>query len=232
MATKQRIAVLGYIRVSVEKQADEGVSLEAQRAKLRAYAELYDVDLVEIVEDAGKSASSLDRPGIQSVLARLRSGEVKGILVAKLDRLTRSIRDLGELLERAKKERWRLMSVGEQFDTSSAAGRLLVNLLGVISQWEREAIGERTSAAMQWKKQAGEFTGGKPPYGYRISADGVRVEPEPAEQEVIATVRSLRNSGLGATRICRELTRRQLLSRNGRPFIETQVVRILATAEA
>ena len=80
--------VLGYIRVSTERQADAGVSLDAQRAKLTAYAALYDLALVGIIEDAGASAKTLRRPGLQQALGMLKAGEADALLVAKLDRLT------------------------------------------------------------------------------------------------------------------------------------------------
>jgi DNA invertase Pin-like site-specific DNA recombinase len=86
---------IAYLRVSTDKQADRGVSLDAQRAKLRAYAELYEPELVDVIVDAGYSAKSLDRPGLQRALAMLKVGDVEGLLVVKLDRLTRSVVDLG-----------------------------------------------------------------------------------------------------------------------------------------
>ena len=91
--------VVGYTRVSTKEQADSGVSLTAQRAKIKAYATLHDLELVEVIEDAGQSGKSLDRPGMARLLKSVRSRKVKGIIVAKLDRLTRSVRDLGELVE-------------------------------------------------------------------------------------------------------------------------------------
>src|SRR5690349_820588 len=97
-ATESTKAV-GYIRVSTDKQAEHGVSLEAQQAKLTAYAQLYDVELVEVIVDAGVSAKTLDRPGLQRALGMLRKGQANALLVAKLDRLTRSVKDLGALVE-------------------------------------------------------------------------------------------------------------------------------------
>ena len=90
---------VAYIRVSTDKQAEHGVSLEAQRAKVEAYAQLYDLDLIAVIEDAGQSAKSLDRPGLDHALTLLREGQADALLVVKLDRLTRSVRDLGDLLE-------------------------------------------------------------------------------------------------------------------------------------
>ncbi len=157
--------VVGYVRVSTQEQATEGVSLAAQEAKLRAYADLYDVDLVAVIVDAGQSAKTLNRPGLTAALAALASGEAQGILIAKLDRLTRSVRDLGQLLEAYFESRFALLSVADQIDTRSAGGRLVLNILASVSQWEREAIGERTRTALQHKKACGVQLGQKPLQG-------------------------------------------------------------------
>jgi DNA invertase Pin-like site-specific DNA recombinase len=163
--------------VSTDKQADRGVSLDAQRAKVKAYAELYDLDSADVIVDAGESAKSLDRPGLQRALAMLKAGEADALLVVKLDRLTRSVVDLGSLVERYfAPGKAALLSVGEQIDTRSAAGRLVLNVLASVSQWEREAIGERTATAMQHKARQGEYTGGQAPYGRRIGPDGAQLE--------------------------------------------------------
>ena len=154
--------VIGYIRVSTDKQAEHGFSLEAQAEKLKAYAMLYDIELVDLVVEQG-SAKSVDREGLQSVLDRLGK-DADGLLVVKLDRLTRSVADLGRLVETYFQD-YALLSVGEQIDTRSAAGRLVLNVLASVSQWEREVIGERTSAAMQHMKSLNKYTGGKTPYG-------------------------------------------------------------------
>src|SRR5258707_13896148 len=188
---------VAYLRVSTEKQADKGVSLDAQRAKVKAYAQLYDLELVEVVIDAGASAKTLDRPGLQRALNLLRADRAEALLVAKLDRLTRSVPDLGRLVEEYfAKNKWALLSVGEQIDTRSAAGRLVLNVLGSVSQWEREAIAERTSAALQHKAAQGEYIGGSVPFGYRLAAEGEQIEPNPAEQAVLTEARALKAAGL------------------------------------
>ena len=108
--------VVGYLRVSTGEQAESGLGLEAQRARIEAYAALYEHAVVRWCVDAGASAKTLDRAGLRDALSSLSSGEADGVCVAKLDRLTRSVRDLGELLDgpfRASA----LVSVGEQIDT-------------------------------------------------------------------------------------------------------------------
>jgi DNA invertase Pin-like site-specific DNA recombinase len=222
---------VAYIRVSTDKQADHGVSLEAQQAKVRAYAELYDLELVAVEVDAGVSAKTLDRPALQRALGLLKSGKADALLVVKLDRLTRSVRDLGALVEQYfASGRWSLLSVGEQIDTRCAAGRLVLNVLASVAQWEREATGERTSAAMRHKASRLEYTGGYVRYGYRVAQDGATLEPIPEEQEVIAAACELRTDGLTLRAVADELTRRGYLSRAGRPFAPKQV-RAMVQAE-
>lgn len=216
---------IGYIRVSTEKQADHGVSLEAQKKKIEAYASLYDLELVDLVIEQA-SAKSLDRSGLSSVLDRLQAGEASAVIVTKLDRLTRSVADLGRLVTRYFKGDKALLSVSEQIDTRSAAGRLVLNVLGSVSQWEREAIGERTSAAMQHMKAEGRFTGNAP-YGWEVGADGQLVESE-AEQRVLRLVSQYRAQGLSVRKIATTLAELGFRSRAGKPLHFQAVARMAA----
>src|SRR5437660_12852002 len=104
---------------------------------------------------------------------------------------TRSVKDLAELLERFQKRGVSLVSVAESLDTGSAAGRLVINIMTAVSQWQREAIGERTRDAMRHKKSNGERAGNIA-YGFRLGANGRQLEPDPQEQAVLSTIRDLR----------------------------------------
>lgn len=147
---------IGYVRVSTDKQADHGVSLEAQEAKVRAMAVVQGAEIVELIVDGGESAKNLNRPGMERLLALVDERTVDTIIIAKLDRLTRSVKDLAELLERFQRRGVSLVSVAESLDTGSAAGRLVINIMTAVSQWELEAIGERTRDAMQHKRAKGQ----------------------------------------------------------------------------
>src|SRR4029453_7036373 len=105
-------------------------------------------DLAEVIIDAGESAKSLNRPGMERLLSLVDAGAVNTVIIAKLDRLTRSVKDLAELLERFTRRGVSLGSLAESLDTGTAAGRLVLNIMTAVSQWEREAIGERTRDAM------------------------------------------------------------------------------------
>lgn len=215
-AAPERTRAVAYLRVSTDKQADHGVSLDAQRAKVAAYAALYDLDLVAVEVDAGASAKSLDRPALDRALGMLKAGTADAILVVKLDRLTRSVRDLGDLVARYfASGRWALLSVGEQIDTRTAAGRLVLNVLASVAQWEREAIGERTAVAMQHKRSVREYTGGAAPYGWQVAGDLVHVEPCAAEQTILRAALDLKASGLSLRAVGEALTADGLLPRSG-----------------
>lgn len=153
--------VVGYVRVSTDQQADDGVSLAAQRAKLHAYALALDLELVDVFEDAGFSAKSLQRPGLAAALELLDAGGAEGLVVTKLDRLTRSVRDLGDLVDRYFAARCSLLSVSDAIDTRTAAGRLVLHVLAAVSQWEREATAERTRDALSQLRAEGVQLGGE-----------------------------------------------------------------------
>src|SRR6266581_6924856 len=132
--TPERTRAVGYLRVSTEKQADHGCSLDAQQAKLTAYAQRYDVALVAVIMDAGVRAKPLDRPGGQRALALLRQGQAHALLVAKLARRTRSVRDLGTLVEEYfSSDKKTPLSGADNIDTRPAAGRLVLNVLDSVA---------------------------------------------------------------------------------------------------
>lgn len=223
MATK----TIAYLRVSTDKQADAGVSLDAQHDKARAYASLYDLELIDVIIDAGESAKTLNRPGLQRALALLKTGKADALLVVKLDRLTRSVIDLGKLIETYfAPGKAALLSVSEQIDTRSAAGRLVLNILASVSQWERETIAERTRDAMRHKQNHGEYIGGHAPYGFHL-VDGELVE-DAFEQGVIQQARELRATGLSLAAVAKALDERGIQARNAKPFAAMQIKRLVA----
>ena len=219
---------IGYVRVSTEKQADHGVSLAAQEAKIRAMAVVQGADLAEIIVDA-ESAKSLDRPGMERLLALIDARAVDVVIIAKLDRLTRSVKDLAELLERFNRRGVSLVSVAESLDTGSAAGRLVLNIMTAVSQWEREAIGERTRDAMRHKRANGERVG-TVPFGFRLAEDGRRLEEEPAEQDILARIRELKAARHTTRQIAEELNRQGFTTRRGTAWRFQYVAEALRSA--
>jgi site-specific DNA recombinase len=216
----RRTRVVGYIRVSTEEQAREGVSLAAQRARIEAQAIASDLDLITVYEDAGVSAKSLVRPGLRAALDALDAGRADGLLTFKLDRLTRSVRDLGALLDDYFRERFALLSVSDAVDTRTAGGRLVLNVLTSVAEWEREAIGERTRVALAHLKSQGVRLGRVPLEA--ASADGA---------QTLTRARQLRADGATLRQIAATLTTEgRRTSRGGRWAPET--VRLLLARAA
>ena len=217
---------VGYVRVSTDKQAEHGVSLEAQEAKIRAMATVQGADLLDVIVDGGESAKSLNRPGLQKLMALVNSGKVEAVIVAKLDRLTRSVKDLCGLLELFEKRKVALISVAEALDTGSAAGRLVITIMGAVSQWEREAIGERTRDALRHKRGNGERVGNIE-FGYRLSSDQQHLEPDPAEQATVEQIRHLRSQGHSLRRIATTLNHHGHRTRRGTEWRLESVNRVV-----
>ncbi len=229
--TVESTRAVGYIRVSTDKQAEHGVSLEAQHVKLTQYAALYDIELVDIIVDAGVSAKTLDRPGLQRALGMLRKGHASALLVAKLDRLTRSVKDLGTLVEEYfSSDKITLLSVADNIDTRTAAGRLVLNVLGSVAQWERETIGERTAEALAHKREQGQRISLHAPYGFRIAANGKTLVADDAEQALLGAIRDARSRGLSQRAIVAELQRQGFSTRKGTALSLMQVQRIMSQA--
>lgn len=154
--------MIGYLRVSTEEQANSGLGMEAQRDTIQRYVDSHGWD-VTWYEDAGLSAKSLDRPQLQAALARVqapaKNRDVDGIVVAKLDRLSRSVADFAGVLELARAKKWALVAIDLGVDTSTPTGELVANVMMSVAQWERRVIGERTSVAMQAAKRQGRHMG-------------------------------------------------------------------------
>lgn len=207
--------VIVYSRVSTADQAENGISLEAQEAKLRAYCHLYDLEAVETIRDAGESAKSLNRPGLQRALALLKNAD--GLVVVKLDRLSRSVADWNLLIDRYFCERAgkQLFSVNDSIDTRTAAGRLVLNIMMSVGQWEREAIAERTREALRHKVRKGERCSAVK-FGYDLAEDGRTWIPNTDEQATIGLMCALRDDGLTLRRIAQELSIRGIPTKTGK----------------
>ena len=215
---------IAYIRVSTDKQADQGHSLLAQQEKVNAYASLYDLDIIDYVIETG-SAKNLNREGLQGALAAIKAGKADALIVVKLDRLTRSVADLGYLVE-TYFHKAGLLSVSEQIDTRSASGRLVLNVLASVSQWEREAIGERTSAVRQSMKANGLYCGGSVPYGQMLVSGELVTNPN--EQAIIDRAKALKAQGHSLRTIAAMFSSEGLRTRKDTDFSHTLVSRMAA----
>ena len=160
---------IGYIRVSTQGQVEDGVSLDAQEAKVRSWADLNNAAEVVIFRDEGISGKRSDnRPGLQSALDACGKGDA--LIVYSLSRLSRSTKDTLSLSEILQKKDADLVSLSEKIDTTSASGKMVFRLLAVLNEFERDQISDRTRFALAHKRDKGEKTGGDVPFGYRVRA--------------------------------------------------------------
>lgn len=219
---------IGYIRVSTEGQAVDGVSLDAQRAKIEAWASLNDYTLAAVHVDAGISGKGMDnRPGLQAALNAVGKGDA--IVVYSLSRLSRSTRDTMDISDKLSRKGADLVSLSEKIDTTSAAGKMIFRLLAVMSEFERDQLSERTKAAMQHKIAVGESTGNVK-FGYRLAEDGSTLVHDEGEQMVIEAIRLMRSEGLSLRAIVEKLQAKGYVSRSGKPYQLKQVHRIVQNA--
>ena len=161
--------VILYARVSTEEQAKEGYSVEAQEKVLRAYCVVKNYQNIEFYADAGYSAKNINRPGIQKVLERIKQGGVEALLVWRLDRLSRSLKDTLHMLEDIiMPAGTQIISTSENIETATPAGRLMLNILASFAQAERENTQERIRMVSGELAKTGHHMGGVPPFGYQV----------------------------------------------------------------
>ncbi len=228
---------IGYARVSTEEQSREGVSLAAQEAAVRAYCAMRGLELVEVVIDAGVTASKAlsTREGGRRVLEAAKTHAIDAVVALKLDRVFRNARDCLEVTETWQKRDVALHLVdmgGQAVDTSSALGKFFLHLLAGVAEMERNLIAERTSSALRFKRSKSEKTGGEMPFGYVVDDDGKTLIKDASEQAVVRRIRRLRADGHSVRAIVDRLNKSRTPTR-GKRWHPTTVVRLLGeTREA
>lgn len=217
--------LVAYYRVSTRGQAEDGLSLDVQREQIHQYAALRKAEIVAEYQDAGRSAGRLDRPGLDAALKTLEEGQANGLICLKLDRLTRSVADLGHLLKNyfGPNSPYDLIVVLDQIDTETANGRLTANVLMSVAQWEREITAERTRIVREDKRAKGEYLGGAVPFGYRVEKrNGVRVlAPDEDERATMKMAADLRSGGLSYEKIASILEAKGVMIRGKKPTRQT-----------
>jgi len=204
---------VGYVRCSTEEQSDSGLGLAAQRTAIQAECARRGWNLLAIREDAGASGKSVSkRPGLSAALDDLESGRVAGIVVAKLDRLSRSLADFANLMARAQSAGWNLVALDLGVDLGSAAGEFMANVMASAAQWERRIIGQRTKDALAEKRSEG-VTLGRP-----------TVLPEPVVERILAA----RSAGDGWSTIARALNTDKVPTAHGGAQWHPSTVRAVA----
>lgn len=232
---KENQKVIGYSRVSTTTQVENGVSLDAQESRIRAWCEQTGHVLQHIYIEQGMSGSRADnRPALQSALTAVC--EIGGVLVVyRLSRLARSTKDTIEIAERLEKAGADLVSLSESIDTTTAAGMMVFRLLAVLAEFERDLISERTKASLAWKRTRGEMTGCIR-FGYkgipseRMTRRGTpilhEIEDED-EQSAILFMTDMRKAGMGYHKIARALDAKGIPTRRGGVWWAATVRKIL-----
>ena len=206
---------IGYIRVSTEKQANEGVSLEAQEAKIVTWCKANGYELVKVYVDAGISGKRMDtRKELLAALASLKKG--MALVSYSLSRLARSTKDALAIGEAVAKKKADMVSLTEQIDTTTAAGKMMFQMLSVLAEFERNLVAERTTNALQHKKRSGQKYTGQDPYGFS-SIEGRLVEVK-QEAEIVAEIQAARSSGSTLQSIADNLNGRGIPTKTGKTW--------------
>lgn len=204
--------VVGYVRVSTEDQVESGAGLAAQRSAIALECERRGWDCVHVYEDAGVSGKSLNgRVGLLAALEAVESGKADALVVAKLDRLSRSLLDFAGLMERSRQGRWSLVALDLGVDTTSPQGELMATVLASFAQFERRLIGVRTREALAEKRAAGVRLG----------------RPRVLSAPTLALVGSLRAEGRTLSAVADELNHRHVPTGHGGRWHPTTVRRLV-----
>lgn len=191
--------VVGYVRVSTDGQGEHGAGLEAQRCAIRAEAKRRDWEVAHIYSDVVSGKSMNGRCGLHDALAAVEEGHATVLVVAKLDRLSRSLIDFAGLVERSRKRGWGIVALDLGVDMTTPSGEMVAGVLAVLAQWERRMISERTKAALAVKR-----------------AQGVRIGAEPRITGELANwIKAQRRKGVTLQAICDQLNERSVPTANG-----------------
>jgi site-specific DNA recombinase len=227
----ETVRVLGYARVSSEEQARDGVSLDAQVARIRAWAQATGAELVDIVIDSAVSGTRLlaDRPAGARIAALLdaRKPEADAVVVLRLDRLGRDAAESLTLLKRLRKGRVGLVSLADRIDLSTPNGRAMAAMSAVFAELERELIAQRTAEGLGALRERGK-PWNHPPFGWTV-ADGVLIA-DPEQQATLARIRALRAAHLGYHKIAATLNDEDRATKRGGRWQAASVRQVLLTS--
>lgn len=216
-----------YVRVSTDKQADEGYSLDAQQEKLQAYcmAQEWTVQPGHVYVDAGITGKTTDRPQFQAMLNAAKAGEVKRIVAMKLDRIARNVREFLQTVDQLKVWGCDLVLVKESFDTSTPHGRFALTMFAAMAELEAATITERVMSGKEQKAKEGGYNGSRCPLGYDYIAGHFEVNDQ------AATVRSIFDMFVGGAKlsaIASTLNERQVATVSGGRWYASTVRYILS----
>lgn len=221
---------IGYVRVSTTVQAEQGVSLENQADKIKAYCSFNDLDLVDVVVDEGISAKNLkSRPQAKTLIDRAKS-EKLAVVVYKLDRMFRNTVDSIITIESLEKTGVPFHSINEKLDTGSAMGKFFMTMISAMAELERNVISERTKDALSFRKSQGKRVGNIT-FDYQLG-DNQDLIKDPQEQKILRVIRKHHKQGLSFQKIADLLNSKGFSTRKGSPFKKQNVHQILKSSES
>lgn len=224
--TFQERSIALYCRVSTDEQAREGISLDEQQERLKAYCRAmgWSEEPLLFIDD-GYSAKNLDRPELNRLLKEVKKGTISKILVTKLDRLSRRLLDLLKLIDMFQEHNVSFISISESFDTNTPSGRLTLQVLGAVAEFERERIRERVFENMLHAARQGKWLT-QSPYGYRLQNKELVIY-EPEAQIVRNVYDWYLNKGLGYYAIAKKLNEEGIPSRQKKEWSIRAIKRML-----
>ncbi|MFC1771361.1 recombinase family protein [Candidatus Margulisiibacteriota bacterium] len=184
--TKEKFVVDLYIRVSTDRQAKEGDSLEEQESELKKFCEYRGYQIYKVYIEKGRSGGNTKRPEYQNLLGDVSKGKINAVVVKKLDRLSRSLLDFEEFMRLLQEKDVEFISLKENFDTTSAMGKAMLRVALVFAQLEREQTSERLVDVMGYRASQGLFNGGTPAFGYTNA--NKELIPYPKEKIIVEAI--------------------------------------------
>lgn len=215
-----------YIRVSTEEQAIEGYSIEAQKNRAIEYCSKMGYDIVGFYVDEGISGKSLNRPKVQELIQDVKKRKFDIVVLYRLDRFTRSLKDLANIIELFDKYNVQMKSTSEDLDVSSLSGRAMVQMLGVFAEFERGSIAERVAMGLEQRMREGLYKSPRPPFGYTYDKVTKSYLIDPPRAELVREIFRLHQSGKGVDSICKIMNERGIKTSYNSEFHRTFVKRM------
>ena len=224
--------VIGYIRVSTDKQVNNGISPEAQIEKIEQWSSLNEHSLVKIYSDGGISGKKVDnRPGLREALDAL--GEGDALVAYSMSRIARSVRDTIAISDMIDKKKANLVMLTDQIDTTTPQGKLYFHIMASLNQYQRDLVSSHVAEIMAYKRDRGEKTGGKVPFGFNVVEESrgdkvvKKIVTNEEEQETIEAIRMMAGKKWSAGKIARRLNQKEIKTKCEKEWTKTQVLRLL-----
>lgn len=217
-----------YLRVSTEEQAKEGFSINAQKEKLTSYANINDWEIYDFYIDDGISGKNIvDRPSINRLIEDVKCGNVNNVLIYKLDRLTRSVKDLINLIELFEEYNCSFNSVTEKLDTSNAVGRMFIKIIGIFAEFERENLAERVSFGYEQKTREGNYTNTNGVNGYDYIVGSGELVVNDIEKDIVNRIYDLYLEGTSMLKIAKQFNEEKVPTKRGGDWSQSTIKSIL-----